>query len=434
MLSRSTQTGTEVQAIATATGDETSNAATPTTYTVQPYLKFNPAMVGISVGSAQQLTAQFSLQGIVAPTASLHYGQDYTMGAFSCVPNGTIEVCSVAITFIPTLPGTRRDALFLMNGSTRVATVLLDGTGQAPLALIQPGVVTLAINTHGNGLFNSTVDENGTVYALSSSTNAIMVMTKAGVVSNLPVTGLSSPRTISIDGAGVLYIHGDTDDAAMMTYDTVQGVQGSLALPGTHSWLDTSIGNTGNLYAVAGDTGAFYTIKPDGTSTNAPLSPTDPGADAMAVDSAEDVFVGGQTTSEINPNGTQTGFSNVDAQNAVIVDAANSIYAAPYTGFDGIVELPASNYNGAPIADLDPAELLVFGASMRSDGTLFVGNVNGLDQVDRSQGAINFGTQIAGTASAAQTVSLYNGGNENLTLTNFCAGGRDFRICASGSR
>ena len=215
----------------------------------------------------------------------------------------------------------------------------------------------------------------------------------------------------------------------------MQSVQGSLALPGTHFWLDTSIGNTGNLYALAGDTGVFYTIKPDGTSTNATLSPTDPGADAMAVDSAEDVFVGGQTTSEINPNGTQTGFSNVDAQNAVIVDAANSIYAAPYTGFDGIVELPASNYNGAPIADLDPAELLVLGASMRSDGTLFVGSVSGLDQVDRSQGAINFGTQIAETASAAQTVSLYNGGNENLTLTNFvlAGGASGFALQAAGT-
>jgi hypothetical protein len=430
-----TQSGTEVQAIATAAGDSTSNAATPTTYTVQPFIVFNPAMVGISAGSAQQLTAQFSFQGIVAPTASLHYGHDYSMGTFNCTPNGTIEICSVSITFIPTLPGARKDALFLMNGGTRVATVLLDGTGQAPFALIQPGVVTQAINTHGNGLFNSVVDENGTVYALSSSTNAILVMTKAGVVSNLPVTGLSSPRTISIDGAGVLYIHGSTDDAAMMTYDTVQGVQGSVALPGTHFWLDTSVGNSGNLYALAGETGVLYTIKPDGTSTNATLSPADPGADAMAVDSAEDVFVGGLSTSEITPSGTQTGFSAVDAQNAVIVDAANSIYAAPYSGFFGIVELPASSYNGAPIADLDSTVQLVLGASMRSDGALFVGNGNGLDQVDRSQGAINFGTQIAGTASTAQTVSLYNGGNENLTLTNFvlAGGASGFAIQAASS-
>ena len=418
-----TQTGTKVQAVATATGDSTSNAATPTIYTVQGYLAFNPALVGVSAGSAQQLTAQFSLQGIVAPTASLHYGHDYTLGTFSCTPNGTIEACSVAITFIPTVPGTRKDALFLMNGSTRVATVLLDGTGQAPLALIQPGVVTEALNTHGSGLFDSIVDENGTVYALSTSTNAITEMTKAGVASTLPVTGLNSPRTISIDGAGVLYIHGATDDALMMTYDTVQGIQGTLALPGTHFWQDTSIGNTGNLYAVAGETGVFYTIMPDGTSTNALLSPTVPGAASMSVDSAENVFIGGQSTSEINPNGTQTGFSSLDAQNAAVIDAADTIYAAPYSGLNGIAEVPASKYNGAPIADLDSGILLVLGASMRSDGTLFVGSGNGLDQVDRSQGAINFGTQTAGTASAVQTVSMYNGGNENLTLTNFVLAG-----------
>ena len=127
------------------------------------------------------------------------------MGTFSCVPNGTIEACSAAITFIPTLPGARKDALFLMNGSgTRVMRRFFwswNGAGAA--CADSAGRCDPLRHQHAWELacLNSTVDENGTVYALSSSTNAITVMTKAGVVSNLPVTGLSSPRTDpSIDG------------------------------------------------------------------------------------------------------------------------------------------------------------------------------------------------------------------------------------------
>ena len=104
-------TGAEVQAIATAPGDVESNPATPATYTIQPYLSFNSAAVGIAVGSAQTLTATFSLAGTTAPTAVLHYGHDYSLGRVSCTPNGGIEVCTVRVRFIPTLPGARKDAV-----------------------------------------------------------------------------------------------------------------------------------------------------------------------------------------------------------------------------------------------------------------------------------------------------------------------------------
>jgi Bacterial Ig-like domain (group 3)/Abnormal spindle-like microcephaly-assoc'd, ASPM-SPD-2-Hydin len=50
-------------------------------------------------------------------------------------------------------------------------------------------------------------------------------------------------------------------------------------------------------------------------------------------------------------------------------------------------------------------------------GTAGAGNGD-LDKVDRSQGAIAFGQQIVGTASAAQNVAIYNGGNQQLTITD----------------
>src|SRR5580658_6437645 len=57
-------------------------------------MMFNPAPVGVSAGSAQTLTATFSVSGYsgsFTPTAALHYGLSYTLGAVSCKPNGASE-------------------------------------------------------------------------------------------------------------------------------------------------------------------------------------------------------------------------------------------------------------------------------------------------------------------------------------------------------
>src|SRR5208282_3859696 len=91
------------------------------------------------------LTATFAISGYsgsFTPTIVAHYGKDYSVGAVSCTTTGTGENCSVNVTFLPTLPGGRKDALFVMNGTTLLTSVLMGGIGQAPLSLVQPGVVT----------------------------------------------------------------------------------------------------------------------------------------------------------------------------------------------------------------------------------------------------------------------------------------------------
>jgi len=148
----------------------------------QTSIVFNAAAVGVAASSAQTLQASFTVSGYTGsftPTATLHYGLSYTLGAVSCNGAGSTETCTVNITFEPTLPGGRRDALFLMNGTTRLATVLLYGIGNAPFALVQPGVITDPIASATNYLYTSTVDENLTVYVLESEANAVISVTNA---------------------------------------------------------------------------------------------------------------------------------------------------------------------------------------------------------------------------------------------------------------
>jgi Bacterial Ig-like domain (group 3)/FG-GAP-like repeat/Chitobiase/beta-hexosaminidase C-terminal domain/NHL repeat len=424
----------QVQALATASGD-TNSSVSSATYMVQPYLKFNAAQVGVAKASAQQLTATVSLVGSTTPTAALHYGLDYSAGAVSCTANGGIEVCTVPITFIPTLPGGRKDALFLMNGTTRVATVLLYGIGQSPMAEIQPGIVTDPVSNASYYIYNSAVDENGTVYYLATEQNAIYSLTKAGVNTQLPITGLNSPRSIAIDGAGVLYISDQTyyntgttpTPGTLTTYDTVQGTQGAVTLPATAYYQFSSVDGLGDLFVESSGNNSIYEFLSNGTTTDTVINPAITQPSNSAVDSAGNLFIGGYSINELTTGGTQTEINSAGGSgDGMGVDAADTVYATRYTGYGGVAQLAASNYS-TPLATLDTAAS-PSGFGLGSDGTLWVGNYGDLDKVNRTQGAIAFGEQNVNVESAAQTVGVYNGGNVDLTLSALNITGTGFAM------
>jgi hypothetical protein len=403
-----------------------------------PVILFHAAAVGISSSSAQKLTAKFNVSGYsgsFTPTAALHYGHDYTLGAVSCVVSGSSETCSVTITFIPTLPGARKDALLLLDGSTTLATVLLGGTGQSPLALIQPGIVTTPFSA-GSAyyLYQSVVDENGTVYFLSDNSNAVYSYSTAGVVTALPITGLSSPHAIAIDGTGTLYIAQNNYGKEIVTY-TADGIQGSITVDppppynpcsnsngGTLEYLySVAVDHAGNLFTLEILCNQIFELKPNGSYVTTTISPSMIQPSQISVDANDNVFIGGYDINKLTAGGVQTQINTVGAPDGVPVDAAGTVYATRYTGFGGVAELPASGYSG-PITSLDPTASPL-GDSVASDGTVYVGNYYNLDKVDRSQGAIAFGEQFVGVTSATEDVGIYNGGNKPLTVSNITKSG-----------
>jgi len=398
-------------------------------------LWFNPAPVAIAAASAQTLTATFTLTGFssaITPTATMHYGLAYKVGKVTCTGSAGNQTCSVPVTFIPNYPGGRKDALFLMNGTTRLATELAYGVGQSAFAMIQPGVVTTPILNASNYLYGSTVDENGTAYVVEQGGNTIVAVTSAGVVSTVPVTGLSSPRGVGIDGAGVLYIADQKPFSSITTYDTVRGVQGGIPYPSGVAYIQNiTTGNMGNLYET--DSTNVYTLAPNGTTTSTPITPQNIQASQLVVDDQEDVFIGGYDINEIPFGGTQLQINTIGAGDGIGVDAAETVYASRYSAFGSasVAELPATGY-GTAEAELDPSANPL-GHSVAPDGTVYVGNYNNLDKVDRTQGTINFGEQTAGTAATPTAVQIYNGGNEKLSLSNISISGEAFTIATSSS-
>ena len=393
-------------------------------------LSFKPAAVGISETSAQKLTASFLVSGYTGtfkPTAAAHYGHDYSLGPVTCTVSGSSETCKVTVAFLPTLPGARKDALLLLNGTTTLATVFLGGTGQAPLSLVQPGIVTSPVANALYYIYQSVVDENGTVYYLSDNSDAVYSVTKAGVVTQLPITGLQSPHGIAIDGAGTLYIAQNTYSFDIVTY-TAAGVQGSITIDppppyepcsntngGTLEYLySVAVDQVGNLFTLEILCGEIFELEPNGSYVTTAISPVMTQPSNISLDASDDVYIGGYAINKLTPAGVQTQINTVGALEGVAADAASTVYATRYTG-GGVGELPASNYSTS-IISLDPAAPPL-GDSVASDGTVYVGNYNDLDKVDRSQGAIAFGEQFAGVTSSVQDVGIYNGGNKPLTLS-----------------
>ena len=408
-----------------------SQTATP----AATFLSFNAAQIGVSGGTAQTLTASFAVSGYAGsftPTATLHYGHDYTLGAVSCSGGGP-ESCTVPVTFEPTLPGTRKDAIFLMNGTTRLATVLLNGVGQGPMSLVQPGAFTTSvpsssINMSGyDYLYQSVTDENGTVYILpSGNADFIVSVTKAGVATLIPLTKPPYFWSIGIDGAGVIYIFGES--RSVTTWDTVLGIQGTYLIPDSQdgtNWYPGAVDGGGNVFVVdpISNNGKVFEFKPNGSAAFADvLTPAVVQPDTLAVDSAGDVFVGGYTINEISAAGVQTQVNMVGAGDGLAVDAADTLYATRYIPLNepsqGVAMLPASNYT-TPIASIDGSQEPL-GASLGSDGKVFVSNYVNLDIFDRSTTeTIDFGEVSAGSSKTDSTASVYNGGNQPLTISEF---------------
>src|SRR5271163_3716379 len=185
----------------------------------------------------------------------MHYGHDYTVGAAACaILTSTTETCTFDITFKPTLPGTRKDAIVVSDGATPLATVLVYGVGNAPLSALNPGVETQVTTPQYS--YGATVDENGTAYVFNAIANAVYSYTKAGVLSTLPITGISSPHGIAIDGAGTLYIAQNAYSHQIITYNTVEKTQGAITVDPPAPYVPCGNSNDGTLeylYSVAVD-------------------------------------------------------------------------------------------------------------------------------------------------------------------------------------
>lgn len=288
-----------------------------------------PAAVPVG-GTAQVEAIPVKVQsggtlGTIAVLTQGKAGLDFTLssGCTKGILYSAGQTCTVSVQFAPLYPGLRQGAIELLDGSGNLmATELVNGIGQGPLSVMEPGeLTTVAGNGHladtGTGSTSAlgtaiheplgvATDGAGNLFYTDSGNNVIRRVDAAtGTVTTVAGTGssgfsangtlarnalLNTPSGLVLDGAGNLYFAdsgnnavreivlatgqietiagtgalGYTGDSGLATAASLNGPQG-LAFDASGNLY---IADTGNnvVRAVSAATGDISTVAGNGTA------------------------------------------------------------------------------------------------------------------------------------------------------------------------
>jgi len=210
-----------------------------------PSTEFGSQAVGSPVSNSVAISLTIAqLQAGV--TFSFHYGTDFSAG--SCVPAS--GGCQLAVTFRPTLPGSRSDVVIVKSASgTILGKVMVHGTGLGPMLQFNPGTSKLLYAPAAYGAVHSVaVDGSGNIFFLSGTYYQQLMKLAPGATT--PQTIVSSPVVdglrglVGVDGAGNVY------------YADTQGIEEIDADTGVTTLVTNAIASLsavdiyGNLYAI----------------------------------------------------------------------------------------------------------------------------------------------------------------------------------------
>jgi len=351
----------------------------------------------------------------------------------------------------PVTPGAYQTAL---AGGTDGCLTILNTT--------KSGSASLMYSTFLGGSANDQIEQ----VAIDASNNVYVVGSTHSV--NFPVTLEAFQTTCKLNSSGacsgdafVSKIHPAGKGASDLVYSTYFG--GSA----TDSGVAVAVDKSGNIYAT-GDTmstdlpvtlGAFQTscggtcaentyvakFKPAGTGASDLVYSTYLGGSgtdlvkAIALDSANDAYVAGRTTSTDFPTASPIQAAhaldsgNYDGLVSELNPTASALIFSTYFGgnkFDSFNGLAVDQ--GGNIYPVGRSESTNFPTTPRAFETTFVSSLDAVAvKISPASaagfavgpGSLTFGNQAVGTTSPAQTLTLTAAGTETLTITSVVPSG-----------
>jgi sugar lactone lactonase YvrE len=445
-----------IQAIAVLAG-YTTCAVTAATYDIAQSVGTTSGDQTVTVPLANSFTLG-SISVLTQGTPNL----DFNLAAGGTCAVGTAytagQSCTVKYTFKPTVPGTRMGAVSLYDKTSSPpvlqATGYIDGIGTGPLVGFFPGVQTVVANAANNGVsgpYGVAADGAGNIYIADTNNGRVLKETLSAdgytqtVVANHANNGLSAPNGVAVDGAGNVYI-ADTDNSRVLKETLSAGsysqtVVATYAINGLEEPYGVAVDAAGNVYISDAE---YYdsqvlkeTLSPDGYVQTDVAEFASNGLNnpfGIAVDAAGNVYVvnsynysvlketlsdGGYTQSVI----ANVANNGLYSPQGVAVDGVGNVYIAD-AGNNRVLKetLSAGSYTQSvlPSAASDglsaPSALVVDGV-----GNVYIADTNNsrvLKEDYADAPSLTFAATAVGSTSSdsPQTVSLWNDGNEPLTL------------------
>jgi sugar lactone lactonase YvrE len=385
-----------------------------------------------AVGSTQTLPVQihFNAGDSLAGTNGVAYSSnEWSLITPTCITNAdSTSDCLFNATFAPAVPGVRSTPLTINSSAGSKAALALLGTALGSGATLDPAksvsfgtglqVAGVAVTGAGNVYVSDLKSKN--LLLFSPSSQALGTSATATTVATL-----TAPGAVTVDPRGFVYVA-----------DTSTGLVTQVAPSGTKTTLATTfktpsglaVDSLNNLYVsdsaakavyeIDAITGASRTLIASGLTAPAGLTIA-PSGNLLIADP------GAATLYSYNPSTAAfaTVKSPATAPVGVATDAAGNLLIADTTA---IFAAPASaNSSSFTVASITPTSIATDAA-----GDVFAGAGSGVIKLQRTQSLLQF----ASAASAAQTATLLESGNQSLQLTSVSqTDSTDFTLTATAS-
>jgi len=406
---------------------------------------FAPTAIGANATNPRTFTIAFNAATTITSITAVQGGApatEFALAPGTCTPGSfaAMATCAFSVSFTPNAVGVRTGAILIKDSTGTTTTTLLSGVGTGSAVAVDPGTPK-KIGTAYKAPAGIALDGVGNVYVSYPVAGTVQEYLAAGGAPVSIGTNLSVPTSVALDAAGDVYIlnqgSGNTASAGTGSVVEVPNVGGVLTnseqktlLSGLNAPTDMVLDGLGNMYITL--TGANQVVQAANASlvgSNQALVSLGYGFNAptgIALDSAGNVYVadtGNNRVVEIGDGSFSTIGNGITAPTGVAVDPSGSVMIADGSG--RILRVPNENNPSSPIGlnQLDQQVLpspLVSPYSIRIDsaGDLYASDQKNalVDELVRTEGAIDFGGWNLNTVSNTQTLILSNIGNTTVTL------------------
>ncbi len=362
---------------------------------------------------------------------------DFTLASGSTCVGAITEgaTCSVNVTFAPRFAGGRKGGVEIVDGSGNVlADAPVYGIGSGPQMTFQPTLITFAF-MGGPGInTNLAVDGSGNIFV--SNDNLYEIVAAAGYTTKTLSANFNNPFGVAVDGSGNVFVADSGNETvqeilAAGGYTTVKSVAAIQA-------LGLAVDGSGNLFVGNAGNESVQEILAAGDYTTVNTLAGGQGLGrGIALDASGNVFAtpasGGSVVEILAAGGYTTANTLLGSEGpdlwGVAVDASGNVFAAEFgTDDTALYEIPYpagyTTFDRIPLVAPYPS---VTGVAVDGSRNVYyaagVDNAMSIMELDYADPpSVGFPTTYVGSTATAQTVSVWNSGNQPLIFATPATG------------